>query len=107
MKSKKELLQLVENWLEENNWDRKELEKALRFVGFCAECGPGTVALEGDALIWQYTDGSVRVLDFHSPDRLVCVKDESHEIAIWEDLFDAEEVTPEIVIDRLSDTTRD
>lgn len=90
---------LVKRWLEENGWDEKKLEEALFFPGFCATCGPGTVAKEGDALVRQYLDRSFSVLHFHSPDRLVCTEDEDHEIVLWEELF--EDVSPKAIIEEL------
>jgi len=88
MKTREELLQLVREWLEKNDWDREKLEEALTIPGFCAVCGPGTVVEEGDALVWRYPDDSFKVLDFHSPDTIICTVDEDHEIALWDDLFD-------------------
>lgn len=88
METREELLELIRRWLEENDWDREKLEQALTIPGFCSVCGPGTVVVEGDALVWQYPDGRFRVVEFHSPDTIICTVNEKHEIAIWDDLFD-------------------
>ncbi len=99
MKTREELLQLVREWLEKNDWDREKLEQELKVFGFCEVCGPGTVVIERDVTIWEYPNGSYKVVGFHSPTRVICSVDEDHEIALWDDLFD--ELSAAAIIEEL------